>query len=295
MPMSFERFSLISNGKTLAFDKFRKHHTELNDLYWTYAPAAHHAARHIKGSTVPPATSFHFTREPRRVPPTAGEWEKRFKDFDNWVRLSSLMSLAAYFEIYVRSVVSLALESDPGVLLGKPRVVDGVSLLKTRKDYSYAESAVACVKGSWQERRAAYKDFFGFIPPSLETHSGELEEIRKLRNAVGHMFGRIGEFENIRDTPDAPASERLSESRLQKFLGVVMDVAQEIDAHLGAQHIGQYEALLLYHRWRDPNFLDTPEEVRGFSRQFGHLVTVLRAGTGGAKYYRELIEHYKKA
>ena len=68
------------------------------------------------------------------------------------LRMRTRPSLAAYLEVYVRSVVSLALESDPGVLIGKPRAVDGVSLLKSRKDYSYIEQATGCAKGNWQER-----------------------------------------------------------------------------------------------------------------------------------------------
>lgn len=293
--MRFERFTLRPNGKTVAFARFRQHHTELNDLYWAYAPAAHYAIRHMKTSAQPPAAAFHFTRDPRRASATVQEWNKKFKDFDNWVRLSSLMSLAAYFEIYLRSAVSLALESDPGVLLGKPRVVDGVVLLKTRKDYSYSETAVDCVKGSWQERLGAYGRLFEVVPAGLEARIGELEEIRKLRNAVGHMFGRAGDFDVIRNSPSNPASERLSEARLQKFLGVIMDAALEIDTHLGAKHIGHYETLLYYHFWRDPNFLDTPQEARQFSNEFGSAVSSLTTGAPGKNYFRELIEYYKRA
>lgn len=295
MAVKFERFALWRGGKTWAFVKFREHHTELNQMYWAHAPAAHHAHRHIKLSSSDPATAFNFTREAHRTPKTPNEWSGRFKEFENWTRLSALMSLASYFEIYIRSVVSLALESDPGVQLGRSHAIEGVSLLKSRSDYSFIALAEKCTKGTWQERLSHYRTLFGHVPVQLEAMTGDLEDIRKMRNSVGHMFGRPGDFSLVRDLPDVTPTTRLSETRLQTFLGTVMDAANIIDGHLGPSHVGQYESFIYYHSWRDPNFLDTPEEARRLVKEFSQFKASPAGGRAGREFCRGLIIYYKSA
>lgn len=51
----------------------------------------------------------------------------------------------------MRAVVTLALESDPGELIGASRSVDGVFLLKQQPDYSYFDRSLVVVKGTWQQ------------------------------------------------------------------------------------------------------------------------------------------------
>jgi hypothetical protein len=116
---------------------FRAHHTELNRLFWALAPAISSAVR--IGNSAPPggatATVFGVTGDAvHRVPSPVSDWSKTFADSETWIRLSALMALASYLEVYLVSAIREALESDPGLLIGAPGAVDGGQLQKAKGD-----------------------------------------------------------------------------------------------------------------------------------------------------------------
>ncbi|WP_155631006.1 hypothetical protein [Burkholderia cepacia] len=242
--------------RTWAFTIFKKHHTQLNDMWWSHHCASRRAASIAKsvGHTSPtikafPAAIFHESRS--NLP--LSEWYEHFCEFDNWVRLSSALALCSYFEIYLAKVVGLALRSDPAILLNSSKSVDGVVLLKNNKLSNFKDEITSVTKGDWSARVHAYKSIFDFVPDKLADEISELDQLRRLRNDVGHAFGRGVEDYESPLAMEVKGLQRLSEKRLKKWLGVVEKAVNSIDAHLRVAHIGAFEVFEAYHSW-DKNF-----------------------------------------
>lgn len=212
--------------------------------------AAHRTRNTVKKADkrLRPTTLFgHTSKYSKHVPSTLEQWEQNFKDFNNWVRLSAAMAINGYMELYLRKICSLAVESNPGIIIGAPGAIDGAALLKTRPDYGYPDYAVHLVKGDWGNRLAFYEKMFGEAPAKLKEHLKELNELRKMRNGVGHSFGRsVDDYESGLHLHIKPMM-RLSEDRFNHWLRMADEVALAIDNHLKDTHIGHYELLLYYH------------------------------------------------
>lgn len=249
----FARFDL-SPATTIAYSRFNKHHTELNDLYWSFVPAYHYTRYLTKGAAPTERTQSTLVLsgdDARRPPTTMGEWRASIKEFSNWVRLGMVLSAVSYLEIYLREAVTLALRSDPFVVFGLPHQLDGVKLVKAGKKLPFDDEAKSCFTGTWHSRIANICRIFGTAPVLLQSNVAELEQIRKLRNAVGHAFGRdFGGVKNDVSGFDLQ-SQRLSEERLKKWLSLIQQAAAAIDTQLSSNHIGTYEYFLLYHQKKD--------------------------------------------
>jgi hypothetical protein len=237
---------------TFSHRLFKQHHSEINSLYWSHMLAAKRtmnvvgkADKRLKPTTVFTVPHKHM----KKMAPTLERWEKDFKDFNNWVRLSASVAINAYMEIYLRNISTLAIESNPGLIIGAPGAIDGVTLLKSRPGYNYAEYAVHFTKGDWNTRIQHYERLFGVAPETLKAYAKELNELRKMRNGVGHSFGRsTDDYETGLQTELKPMM-RLSEDRFGFWLRMADEVTAAIDEHLKRKHIGQYEMLLYYHTW----------------------------------------------
>ncbi|HEY1012629.1 MAG TPA: hypothetical protein VGE07_07990 [Herpetosiphonaceae bacterium] len=287
--MIFDRLKPWRN-QTWNYLLFKKHHTELNDLYWSFAPTVSSVHDQIDNAppTQSPVITFNYSGEVRRIASDPNTWRKMFSDFENWVRLSALISISGYFEIFFQKAIALALESDPGIQYGKSRLVDGFSYRKYNDKYSFHEAGENCAKGEWNRRISIYKKLFHHIPSSIENHISDLEQIRIMRNGVGHAFGR-----NMKDYLESvhissKPMMSLSETDLQKWLGIIDQIALDIDTHLGMNHIGEYETLYFYHNWRT-----TPQArastVANFSK---HLRSSTNHNGAGREFCRGLITYY---
>jgi hypothetical protein len=169
-------------GCSWAYRVFRQHHQELNEHYWSWRPVAQHAQAASAASPPGSATTALFGSagaNDRHVPTPLSRWATCFREAENWLQLAAVMSLSSYIEVYIRAVVRAALESDPGVLIGTPRVVDGLSLVKRRgPDYTYARNAAQCADGTWDSRIGQYKKLFGVVPPGLLAVKADLDKLR---------------------------------------------------------------------------------------------------------------------
>src|SRR5215203_5527105 len=130
--MRFARYQTW-RGSTWAYSRFQKHHTEINSLYWSYVPVASYViylARHAP-LNISPEGLFHATGpDAYRISSNINLWRSNFREFQNWVRLSSVMSISSYFETYLQTSITLALLSDPLVRFGSSMMIDGVVWLK---------------------------------------------------------------------------------------------------------------------------------------------------------------------
>jgi hypothetical protein len=279
-------------GKTWAFRLFEQHHTEINDIYWAHTAALRKAFSSCrkKNRSDPCDTVFELRPEHKRgIFATLGDWADSYDLFDNWTRLSCLVAATGYLEVYIKTAVRLALESDPGVTVGCSRRIDGVEVLKKRPNYSFQTESIACVEGDWQSRIASYKRLFGFCPSSIEERIADLEFVRKTRNGVAHAFGRGC------DDYDALAQARprrlttLKERRFTKVLGLIEEIAKAVELHLGQTHIGDYESIYVLHGWLNDN-LFIEKTNKALRREFVRL----HNSTVGKAYCTEIREYYSK-
>src|ERR1700733_12322588 len=285
----FDRWS-PALGKTWAFRLFERHHTEINNLYWSHAAALCKAFSSCRGKSPsdPCGSVFHLKpADVRRLPGTLKDWADKYDSFDNWSRLSSLVAATGYLEVYIKTAVRLSLESDPGVMVGCSRKIDGAQPLKKRPHYMFKDEAAACVKGDWQGRISAYKRLFGSCPLTIESNIADLEFVRRTRNGVAHAFGRgIDDYDSL-----AQAKPRgltiLKEKRFTKILGLIEDIAKAVENHLAKAHIGDYESVYFFHHWLNSNpFVQKTDKALRIE------FVKLHNNTDGKPYCAELRSYY---
>ena len=280
--------------RTWAFVIFKEHHTQLNEFWWAQKCAygksmslAKSVGLDKKASLAFPDATFHAGRADN----TLRQWNSRYYSFGNWAKLSFAMGLCAYFEVYLATVVRLALSSDPAVKLGVSRAVDGVALLKNEKLPPMKLEIESITKGTWSSRIAAYAKLFGSAPNILVSSASELDQLRILRNGVGHAFGRDIDAYESGSCFRAKELNRLSDARLQKWLGVVEKSAVAVDADLRDKHIGPFEIFEYYHSW-------DKQYNKGVHSKAGALKSLIPMRAGDAThldYFQGLIDHYKKS
>lgn len=295
--MEFDRWK-SQDDYSFAYRLFSGYHTYMNNMYWSYAPVFHYS-RNIYRRAISENTDIttheifkvdRRNKDGRRVISNAKQWSHNNTEFDNWTRLNTLVAVNSYFEIYLSTIVSLALESDLGVLYSISKEVDGIKVLKygTIDDYSFFDKSEEVTKGSWDSRISNYKKIFKYSPKVLDDNIGDLERIRKLRNKVAHSFGRDIELSRARETKQNLEIERLSLKRLQKYMGIIREVARGIDNHLLSSHIGDYENIHYYHITKDK----LPDERH--NKEFKRSLNSLSVRKKGWKYINTLIEYYNE-
>jgi len=253
----------------------------------------HYIARRAPDGITPDILFYASGPNARRIAPTVKQWRRNFSDFENWVRLSSLLSVLSYFESFVTTISTLALRSDPLLRFGQSRVVDGATWLKRTVRDDTTGLVVPLVKGEWPQRLSAFRDLFEIVPPILEANIQDLEQMRSLRNGVAHSFGRNATyFED--PTVDAGQSVRLSEERLQRWLSIIESCADAIDQQLLERHIGEFELIWRYHRWKDEprdaldrRYIPSTAFSRFVNREYGF--------SPGRAFCKQLIAYYEAA
>lgn len=289
----FERWTCWHDS-TWAFRLFKAHHTQLNAVYWAQMPAIvisnRHARNFSRGDLTAEVFSLHGA-DSRRPARTLDEWKGDYRESENWLRMSAVMSLASYVEIYLRTVVTLALESDPGVCLGQSRVMDGIVALKRGLRNPLLEHVDGAVRGPWNERSRHYHRLFGHTPHAIETNLRELDALRRMRNSVGHMFGRHDDdYASFTASMPKP-SQRVSDGGLRKWLGIAEAVALAVDEHLRTKHIGSFEMLRQYHLWEGKSHDGPKHEARRLAKSLG----AVWGAHPDRNYLAGLISHYRAA
>lgn len=287
--MQFDRFK-SRTGKTWAFESFIAHHTEVNNMYWAFVPTwsyTDYLARTNPGLT--PEVLYHAKGpDVHRLESNMAVFIQHSNQLSNWVRLSALLSAAAYLETYINRVVRLSLLSDPAVRLGKTRIIDGVSWLKNDIRDDVESLVTSCIKGDWSSRIAGFKKLFGGVPPIMERELVALEGVRNTRNRVGHSFGRDIKISLLELQPEV--AESLNESSLKATLQLIFDVARDSDDFLLGRHIGSFEEILHFHEWRRKlKGTSRLDEDKAFKKELGHLK---RAEGVTLEYCRGLVDYY---
>lgn len=295
LAMVFGRW-VKSDGSTWAFRQFNEYETQMNNMYWSGEAALHFSMFNLRNSpmgatpqAVLKSTGINATRFPKKM----SEYNRQLNDMRKWTRASFVMAAAGAFESYINRVALTALKSDPALIYGKARAIDGVNWLKIGIDVDHSKLLSSFAKGPWDQRYSEIKKVFGEIN-NLRDNLSELDKIRVYRNGVGHAFGRtLVDVPNLL-TRDVEDISSISERRLQKWMGVMSRVAKSVDEVLRDNHIGRFEEINHFHHFlasskqsksRDKGFVKSYKKSVG--NDIGHAYSV--------EYYQELIKYYDRA
>lgn len=226
--------------------------------------------------------------------PDLRSWSNGFNSFDNWVNLSHVTTIASNIEIYLGSMVKLALDSNPGVLIGAPsRSIDGAQVLKyqTGTPIDYAPHIESFTKGDWSSRLSAIERLFGTLPQTVKTHHADLETIRKIRNRFGHAFGRdIDESRKHGDIHISPV-ENLSRPTLGRLGRSGWRFVKALDKFFLDEHVGDFEAVNFYAQMFPSQLAHVPSGQRAvnFKKEIGRFGVSLR----GKVYCKGLVDYWE--
>lgn len=293
--MAFNRWGHRA-AHSLPYLLFKQYNQELSDFIWANDAAYKYTykwlGKHSAKWEDPARKHFTFPNHVWNFD-SLKDWSDSYNDTLNWFYLNTVMAMSANLETYIDAIVALAIESDPGVLLKSSKSIDGTVLLKQNKQLRevYQERAANCTHGSWPARIKAFKDIFGGYPLILDTKLSMLETMRKLRNNIGHAFGRdIEDSRNFKRRTKLP-QERITLKRVKNMLDCVFQVATDIDKYLMDNHIGEYQSVLALHEELPylNKFLTTKEKARAFRQSFNKDRTMCISKENSIA----LIEYYK--
>lgn len=281
---------------TWAFQVYRKYNRELYRLLGAHrcSMAYTYKALGAAGAKASDSPAVHFS--PRVFDldnfKTLADWSEAFNVFDNWVNLSTITTLASNIETYVAAVVSLAIDSDPGVLLGASKKIDGASVLKYRtvKPAHIASHVEACTKGDWSSRIAALERLFGPLPGGIRSCHSAMEEIRTIRNRFGHAFGRDIETSHSHGQIEVAPMEKVSRNSVNRLGATAWKFVQELDRFLLGNHIGDFEAVHYYATTiaKRPKVVSPGQRAVDFKKSIGRF----GAGLRGKVYCRGLVDYW---
>lgn len=227
---------------------------------------------------------------------TIKKWSDTLNDFENWTMLNCAMALSSYFETYLASVITLALESDPGAMIGKSHSVDGMELVKHGHQNKEKIEAIVedCTKGTWPSRINAMQKTFGKLPESIRKNVKMLESIRILRNKVGHAFGRDIKKSREIDGAEKLKMEKLSSKRFMKWQKKISEIVSDIDEYLLNNHIGSFQPLLVYHTLYPTLDVSNTPMARGLRMMaFKKAIGSDKKDTYSKDFCRSLIAYYE--
>lgn len=245
------------------FKVFKMNYTELNSSYWAIIPMIDKERYLIKNSKISELTDsqkyFHATGvNALRIPPTIKDWNISIQRFNKWHRLNTLLDAISCFEIYLSSVIRVAIESNPGLILTDSinynEKIDGVKLLiqghyDSKKFKLFVEEYVKSVtKGEWSSRNKNFYNLFPDAPNILNDNCKILEELRKIRNNSAHSMGRDISKANMNRTLDNLEFPSVSEPTMMKYLEALFKIVKTIDAFLTKNVIGNYDIVYYYHK-----------------------------------------------
>jgi hypothetical protein len=300
MPRSTTQFSRwqAHDPTSWAFQVFRSYNAELYRIVASHRVVSSFAYSQLKAVGASRDSKCESVFKPDIVDfdrnfPKIENWSIFYNDFDNWANLSTVLTLASNIETYLSLAVSLAIDSDPGLLLGASRSIDGAQVLKYRKQRPahISSHVTACVKGEWSERLSAFAKLFGECPDQIRRYHSDLEEMRSIRNRFGHAFGRDIERSRQHGVLEIDPMERVKRKRAERLGRTAWSFAREVDRFLLERHIGDFEALYFYHNL----FPTLPQNVHASERAviFKKKIGRFGAGLRGKAYCKELVEYWE--
>lgn len=284
--------------RTWPYQVFQKYSLELERMLESHFATSKflYTNLHNTGATWADNVQQHFRfNSPRRsgLYSDLKDFSNAFNEFVNWSNLNGLMTISSNLETYMATIISLAIESDPGVLLNCPKMIDGAIALKYKhhKKDVYEQHIINCTKGDWSSRSQAYKKLFGIIPSTIEKNIKQLEHIRNIRNNIGHSLGRDIKKSRKHGNLSCLPISKLSAEQLNKHKKLLWEIAKEIDTHLLNNHIGEYQVIHFYHE----NYpqLSQEQNLTLRANQLKKMIGQFGASSTGKKFCKELVLYYE--
>jgi hypothetical protein len=248
----FKRW-IAHDPSSWSFQVFQKYDLELICIWEAHIAATRFTYSHLKKDgakwTDLPSKHFDMNKIDWYKYNDLKAWSDSFNLFDNWVNLSVVLTTASNLETYLASVITMALDSDPGLVLGVGKSIDGAVVLKYRRPavFKIGEQINACTKGDWSSRLDAFEKLFGECPQEFRSSHSTLEELRGIRNRFGHAFGRDIDAARLHGVLTKIPMERLSRERAIGLRKSVWLATKSVDKFLLKNHIGDFEAVRFYH------------------------------------------------
>jgi hypothetical protein len=232
---------------------------------------------------------------------------KEYKEVENWVRLATVVFAASGLELFIRRAIQLSLLSDPGLLIGRPRVVDGVSLLKTGNLPKIEERVEPCTDGVWSARETAIATVFGRRIPKIYENLSELQFLQSLRNSIAHDFARAARKKDFwyldPEQADPQPVERVGPEKVKNLLRLVGSIGEKLE-DAARPHVGSFELFQFWHLFQ-------VERAKPINKVIARYVQLYKEGSDnklmstfhhqmvggvlGRDYCRALLAHYTRA
>ena len=289
----FERWRSIF-PHTWSFQLYKKYNSELNCILWSELITHKFVYNQLgKEQALWTDKTNKYFSVPQKVWnfPTLQEWATSYNDAQNWILLNCIVALNANLETYLDSVISLAIESNPGLLLHADKYIDGTLLLKnssfSKEDYS--PLVMECTKGTWSQRVSAFKKLFGEVPITLAQSISSLDKARITRNNAAHALGRDIEQSRKFISNEKLSAEAVSLDRLKKLLGLFYKIVEEVDTYLLEKHIGAFQIIIHLHNNYDQL---TYKTIQGRSNAFKRMYSSIDNPLS-KQYSLELLQYYE--
>lgn len=283
---------------TWSFQVYRKYNRELYRIIEAHRASTFYTYRQLKqtGAKLSDPVAGTFAGCPTNIEnfESVQDWSNGFNAFDNWVNLSNVTTIASNLETYLASIISLAILSNPSVLIGAPsKSIDGAYVLKhgAGPRTNIEEQVIACTKGDWGSRLAAIERLFGTIPKAMKDKHKELEAIRNIRNRFGHAFGRDIEASREHGQIEIASIEKVTRKTVARLGTAAWRFAQTTDDFLLHNHIGDFEAVSYYSKFypSQPSNVPPGQRAINFKKEIGKFGGGLR----GKVYCRGLVDYWE--
>lgn len=197
---------------------------------------------HVNNATWKDNAYIHFPIRDKSI--KLKEWSKNFKKCEKWFLLNQQLATTSILEIYFTTILKVAFISNPALLLGFPKCVDGLRFIKYKKsinDELISKKIEDCTKGEWPSRTKHLKIIFGNIDAIFSAERiSILDKNRNLRNCIAHSFGRnLNKVHNV-DALEISEQESFSEKQFYEYLKIICDIVEELDVMLMNNYIGNF-------------------------------------------------------
>jgi hypothetical protein len=247
-------------GYSLARWRHRKDQQELNENYWVSVLQADVLQQLLPSSPISTQQFISSIGIPTQTTDRVGQDTNALgvesTSSRRWARLTGLFLATAALERFLAAAATAAEESDPLLSPGFPKRVEGAMLKKYQASLSLGDMR-PLIEGEWSSRIAAFRKRFGTVPQVLADNEGELEKIRRLRNAVAHDFA-FDQPAQITTTAlliggvrrDRLPRRSLSHLKYLEWLALMNAVSRAVDAQLCRDYIGAYELIAARLDWQ---------------------------------------------
>ena len=276
--IEFDRWNVRQGISSWAFQVFQKHNKELSEMYISHILSKQYTYKSLKKNKADLTDSAHkhFNFRDNSYSDVFNNieiWSDNFNKFDNWTNLNVIMAMSANLETYMATIIKLALESDIGVTFNATRKIDGIEIIKNSDKYPFEleDKIISCTKGDWSSRVSNFEKIFISAPSILKNNISSLDKIRKLRNDIGHAFGREIDKSRDHNTLTPTKIQTIRQEKIIEYLKLLYAVARAIDKQLMSNNIGEYQVLYFFHKLV-PNLKDDPNN----KRKIGNHATLLK-------------------